>query len=465
MCIRSERGEQRAPHDLHFVGSPSMGGLRNADFAQVHSVRDMRTFVPMSVAILSAFLRTNNRPLTIKGAGYSHGGHTLAEDGTQLDMAHINYVTYDRMCRTVRAGAGATWHDVLQALIPHNRTVAEMQSYHNFSVGGSISVNCHGRGMRFGSISDTIVSLVVLTSHGVRISCGRDDKRDLFRAVIGGYGLVVIIVEAVLMTVPNDTVELRVQTFPTSKVEDAMRTALSSNTVFFNANVYPTRPGDVVCYRWVKSQKPRTNPELVQPRNQFYLAHMALEQLARRTTWAKALRAALEPELQAGAAHVHARSFAIAEDANKLRVLTRRLSTTVLQEYFVPVRNVRRFTESIVPALERDINVINVSLRYVRKAAHCVMNYAPEEMVSFVLYFNVWNAPEAMAALRVWTDSMIKTAAALGGTFYLPYLLTYDARMVKQMYPGWSELLRVKRHYDPRARLRGMLYEHLTSAT
>jgi hypothetical protein len=63
------------------------------------------------------------------------------------------------------------------------------QSYYNFSVGGAISVNCHGRGNEFGTISETIVSMDVLTVDGVEIN-NVDVRHELFPAIVGGYSMV-----------------------------------------------------------------------------------------------------------------------------------------------------------------------------------------------------------------------------------------------------------------------------------
>lgn len=141
--------------------------MAHTDFAHVHHVKGMSIFAPDSVKDLQKFLCDNSRPIAVKGAGYSHGGQTLADDGVQIDMQNLCGIQYDPRGQTVTVMAGTTWYEVIKTLSSHGRTVAEMQSYYNFSVGGSISVNCHGRGMDFGAVSDTVVDLTVLTADGV----------------------------------------------------------------------------------------------------------------------------------------------------------------------------------------------------------------------------------------------------------------------------------------------------------
>src|SRR6185437_13748088 len=135
------------------------------DFAHVHYAKNMEIYQPESIEELQLFLQNNRKKFCIKGAGYSHGGQTLCNNATQINLKNINFM-YLLPNNNLVVGAGAIWYDVLQYLVQHNRCVAEMQSYYNFSVGGSISVNCHGRGMQYGSISDSIVGLYVLSSNG-----------------------------------------------------------------------------------------------------------------------------------------------------------------------------------------------------------------------------------------------------------------------------------------------------------
>ena len=47
------------------------------DFAHVYKTRNMEVYTPKSFDALAAFMKSNNKQIFIKGAGYSHGGQTL----------------------------------------------------------------------------------------------------------------------------------------------------------------------------------------------------------------------------------------------------------------------------------------------------------------------------------------------------------------------------------------------------
>lgn len=434
------------------------------DYACVHRVREMQIYCPSSIRDLSIFLQNNSSPIALKGGGYSHGGQTLIEGGIQIDMKNIRNISYDKATTYVTLGAGCIWHDVLEHLAIHERTVAEMQSFYNFTVGGSIAVNCHGRGLRFGSISDTIVSLKVMTSKGRIIDCTpKDEHTDLFKTVVGGYGIVAIICEATLITIPNDNLFLRVNRYNINRIDQLIeRISTDPLIAYWNANIYPNSDEAIHSFEWVQTSDPVTEHTTVHPFDASYPTYMICEQLLRRMPLLKTLRSIFEPPISiiSRKNKVYHRSYVIAENVNKLSVLSKHPTTTVLQEYFVPVKKVDGILRFLLENI-RDINCINISLRYVKQITHSLLSYAPQDSISIVLYFNVWNTSSAISELRGWTNHMIKLVMSAQGHFYLPYLLCYNPVYIKILYPNFGKFVKTKATYDPEGILRNMMSQHL----
>lgn len=429
------------------------------DFAQIHSVGDMAIFRPKDIHELRRFLANSSGPIALKGAGYSHGGHTLIEGGTQIDMKDIKGVQYHERTQTMSILAGTTWCQILRYLASYGRTVAEMQSYHNFSVGGSISVNVHGRGLQFGTISETVVDLIVMLTDGSTLLCSRTCNSELFWGVIGGYGLVGIIVSATLLTVSNERVRLEVSTIPTKSISSAIRRIFDDkNNVLSNANIYPGNFGRIVCFAWKHTRMPFTHDSDVDEYKQSLLSAIS-EPLVRRVPLFKMLRAHLEPTVS-DQWFVVKRSFAAASDVQQLSVPMRWISTTVLQEYFVPVRFLQQFLAEFLSAT-RQVNTVNISLRYVRKTQGVLLNFAPEDMISVVLYLNLWNTRSEFIKLTRWTNERLQHLSKFNGKIYLPYLLVYEPDHIFTMFPGMKKILALKHRYDPDNRLKGMFYDHV----
>ncbi|MNL75412.1 hypothetical protein D3C87_2012130 [compost metagenome] len=64
-----------------------------------------------------------------------------------------------------------------------------MQAFSSFSIGGSISVNGHGWQANSGPIASSVISFTLMNVEGQILTCSRDQNRELFHLVLGGYGL------------------------------------------------------------------------------------------------------------------------------------------------------------------------------------------------------------------------------------------------------------------------------------
>ena len=154
------------------------------------------------------------RGLSVSARGTKHamGGHSIAQGGICIDMEYVNHVNYDQDSERVRCGAGARWSSVIQYLNEFGRAPRTLQSYCSFSVGGSIAVNAHGITSDF-VLAECIRSLTVLRLHnetGERQVLRVEPGDELFRQVVGGYGLFGIIWECEMVTVQNRKVWMEI---------------------------------------------------------------------------------------------------------------------------------------------------------------------------------------------------------------------------------------------------------------
>jgi len=154
------------------------------------------------VAAALAFARASGLKVSVAAVRHSMGGHAFDDNALVLDMRHFNRIALDAERRTVRVEPGATWHDIQNVLHPRF-AVKAMQSTDIFSVGGSISVNAHGMDHHAGAVAGSLRSLELMRADGSVVTCSRQENAELFRHVVGGYGLFGVIVSAELEVVDN----------------------------------------------------------------------------------------------------------------------------------------------------------------------------------------------------------------------------------------------------------------------
>ena len=79
----------------------------------------------------------------------------------------------------------ARWTEVIPYLNGRGYSVTVMQSNNDFSVGGSLSVNCHGWQANRPPIASSVEALRVMRPSGEVVRCSRAENTELFSLVLG----------------------------------------------------------------------------------------------------------------------------------------------------------------------------------------------------------------------------------------------------------------------------------------
>lgn len=146
-----------------------------------------------------------NEKISIAGMQHSQGGQTYYPGAIMLNMKQYNKILdYDPKAKQITVQSGATWADIQEKINPDGLALKVQQSQNIFTVGGSMSVNVHGRDIRYGPLIDTIASFHLLQADGSIIQVSRTKHPELFSLVIGGYGLFGVILDVTLNLTNNE---------------------------------------------------------------------------------------------------------------------------------------------------------------------------------------------------------------------------------------------------------------------
>ncbi len=166
------------------------------------------------IAQLLARARAEGRRVSIAGARHSMGGHTIYPGGILINTLPWNQMVLDENRDLLNVQSGAVWKDVIAYLDQRGRSVEIMQSNNSFSVGGSISVNCHGWQYDRPPIASTVESFRLMQADGTVVHCSRTENRELFSLALGGYGLFGIILDVELRVTANERYRLEQHVVP-----------------------------------------------------------------------------------------------------------------------------------------------------------------------------------------------------------------------------------------------------------
>src|SRR5262249_42495225 len=139
------------------------------------------------VAQLVAEARRRGVSLAARGQGHSCFGQSQAGDGWVVDLGALCDMHIEG--ETAVMGAGAIWRDVVKTTLESRLTPPVLTDYIGLSVGGTLSVGGFGgASFRYGTQTDHVVDLSVVTGAGDVIVCSRERHASLFEAVLGGLG-------------------------------------------------------------------------------------------------------------------------------------------------------------------------------------------------------------------------------------------------------------------------------------
>jgi len=433
------------------------------DVTQLNPARVMAIVAPSSVEDVQEALRRTSGPVSIGGGRFSMGGQTASPGSLHFDMRTMNrIVAFSPESRTITVQPGVRWCDIQAFIDPHGLAVSIMQTYANFTVGGALGVNCHGRYIGLGPLVLSVRRIGLVLHDGRLVSASREENAELFRGAIGGYGALGVVVEIELSLAENRRVERRHRVMPLSAYGEYFRDQVRGNpkVVFHNADLYAPHFDAVRAVSWVETDRPATTPHRLQPARRAYPLHQYFMWAITETPFGKERRERLIDPLLYLRRKVHWRNYEAGYDVAELEPPSRADRTYVLQEYFVPVERLQDFAIRMRAILARHrVNAINVSIRHAMPDRETIMSWAPVETFAFVLYHKQRTRENARSRVGVWTRELIDAVLAVGGTYYLPYQPHATVAQFHQAYPRARELFELKGRVDPSFRFTNSLWD------
>jgi FAD/FMN-containing dehydrogenase len=433
------------------------------DVTQLNPVPVWAIARPTSIDEVQEALRRTSGPISVGGGHFSMGGQTASLGSLHLDMRKMNQViSFSPVERTIRVQAGIRWCDIQRFVDPHGLAVKIMQTYANFTVGGSISVNVHGRYIGLGPLILSVRSVKLVLASGEVVEASPKHNAEIFYGVVGGYGALGVIVEAELELAENKRVERSdvklARTAYAAYFRDHIRN--SPAAVFHNADLYAPHYDRVRAVTWSETKKPVTTPFSLQQQRRNYPLENYFLWAVTETPFGKWRREFLIDPVLYLFPKVHWRNYEAGYDAAELEPPSRKHRTYVLQEYFVPVEHFDEFVPKMAEILRRHrVNALNVSVRHALPDPGSLLAWAPRETFAFVLYYKQRTRENARERVAVWTRELIDATLSVGGSYYLPYQPHATPEQFHRAYPRAKELFALKKKLDPDYRIRNVLWD------
>ncbi|MDN3504735.1 MAG: FAD-binding oxidoreductase [Rhabdochlamydiaceae bacterium] len=394
--------------------------------------------------------------VSIIGAGFSQGAHTLPPKGSiALDLRLMNSVSVDGEIATV--GGGALWKDVQDEAEKTQMAVEVMQASNVFSVGGSLSAPCHGYAHKAGTVSNTVTEITIVNAQGELETIHPED--DLFKYVSGGWGMFGVIVEVKLKLVANEELfdsgeRVELEDYPQYIIDNALQNGNAAMHLFRLS----LEVGKLLQYGFAQTYYTAHSSGRGTPTGEAHEANRGtwveriLMNVARKSSWIRNRYWAGE-KASLSLVHKTDRNSAMRPKINATMVSNSKAEQEWLQEYFVTPANFPVFTRKLGKILDaNNVKLLNASGRYVKKDEISVMGYARKaDCIAIVLFFTQSLNESKVAQTRRWVQQVIgNLKAEEGESFYLPYAHLAKKDQVTEFYGKPLKTVRDKKlEFDP----------------
>lgn len=409
--------------------------------------------------------RAERRPFAVGAARHSMGGQSIPRDGRAATL-DVPAVELDRNARVFRVAAGTRWHQAIAVLDPAGFSPAVMQSNSDFGIAATFAVNAHGWPAPYGPFGATVRGCRIMLADGTILRCSRTENAEVFRASIGGYGLLGVLLDLDVDMVENRLMQPRHEVMPAGEFAQRFTAALAPGgdvaMIYGRLNVSRSdffQEALLVTYRPVATPREglpgidRGGGLSSRVLRDVYRAQIGSE-AGKRARWLAERR--LAPAIGSGRG---TRNNLMNEPVANLenRDATR---TDILHEYFVAPERFGDFLAACRAVIPRArLEFLNVTLRYVRRDEESMLSYAKTDRIAAVMSFSQRLTPEDEAEMYRVTEELIDAMHAIGGSYYLPYRLHARREQLHAVYPNAEAFAALKRRHDPHLLFRNALWD------
>jgi FAD/FMN-containing dehydrogenase len=474
-------------HEHGFLTTPAMprriwvndthSGLNRTAVATVlepRTVEDVARAVQLS--------RSDGQPLAIAGGRHAMGGQQFLSGGALLDMRRLNRVrSFDEERGLLEVEAGILWPDVIRAYLTRPGGMQsrwgirqKQTGADRLTIGGAVAANIHGRGLTAPPFVGDLDSVEVITADGELVRCSRQQRPELFRHVVGGYGLFGVVTAATLRLTTRQQVERVVELREIDGLIERLRERIAAGALYgdFQFATDPAahsflRTGILSCYLPTGDAKP------IPPR----------QRRLSQADWNRLIELAHRDKTRAFAEFSQ---FYLAttgqrywSDTHQLNLylesyhaaLDQRLGRgtpggEMITELYVPRDGLSAFMDDVRrDFLHRPADVIYGTIRLIERDTESALPWAREPYACVIFNLHVDHQAAAVADAASAFVRLIDHAVAHQGSYFLTYHRYARPDQLFTCYPGLQGWLARKREIDPKGIFRSDWYQHLLCVT
>jgi FAD/FMN-containing dehydrogenase len=459
---------------------PSGANFVNDIHSQLNSTRVLEILQPESLGDVQSIVHRaakERKPISVAGGRHAMGGQQFGTDTLLVDIRKLDrVVNFDRERGIIEVESGIEWPDLINAYLSRQSSngegwgIAQKQTgADRITISGTVAANAHGRGLKLKPFIQDVESFVLVDSTGTPRNCSRTENSELFRLVIGGYGLFGIVTSVRLRLVPRKKVERVVEIRTTDGLVPAFEKRISDGFLYGDFQFAVERKSDDFLRKGVFScYRPMPIDTAVQPEQK----ELSVENWRRLLSLAhtdphKAFEVYSDYYLSTNGqiywSDTH--QLGIYPD-NYHREIDQRLhapypASEIITEIDVPRETLKDFLDEVREDFRANkVDLIYGTVRLIERDNESFLAWAKQPYACTVFNLHTVHSPEGVERSADAFRRLIDMAIRRQGTYYLTYHRYASRHQVEACYPQFAEFLRLKKKYDPQDRFQSDWYRH-----
>ena len=429
---------------------------------------------------LMAHAARSGQKVITHGGRHAMGGQQMQDRALLVSLKNMNrLLALDSRRGLATFQGGATFKEVIESLA---REQSEKEANNiwcirqkptgvdDVSLGGAIASNIHGRALNLAPLAGDIEKLAVVTAGGDILTLSERENQDLFRRVVGGFGLFGMVESVTLRLKRRQVLERQVQmvavedllTVLQKRVQEGAQYGDFQFAIDHEQEGFLTR-GIASTYHPVQVDADAM-PELT--RNQSALSPQMWRKLIclAHTDKSEAFRIYSEHYQRTnGQLYLSDRmQLSTYFDGYHREMESHNHGSEIITELYVPRNFLTVFMHRAAALLrKRRADVIYGTVRMIEKDTVAALPWASDNFACIVLNLHTEHDREALRHTGETFQELIDLALALKGNFYLTYHKFARPEQLLRGYPALPECLQAKLAYDPQERFHSNFYQYL----
>jgi FAD/FMN-containing dehydrogenase len=455
------------------------GTLVNDVHSQLNATSVREVMTPDSVESVRSAIRgaaDRGYALSIAGGRHAMGGQQFGEATTLLDLRSLKRVRhFDPARGTIEIEAGIQWPDLVAYLVERQRGatrqwgIAQKQTgADRLTLGGALAANAHGRGLRMAPFVADVESFELVDARGSVRVCSRERDAELFRLVIGGYGLFGVVTAVTLRLTPRRKLQRVVEVRAVEGLMDAFDARVADGCLYgdFQFDIDPKsdgfmRRGVFSCYRAVADSTPiaATQKELA---DSEWAALLTMAHADKTAAFDQYSSYYLTTSGQVYWSDLHQMSTYLDDYHRPLDLrLGRPRATEMITEIYVPRPRLADFFREVRDTFrENGAEIVYGTVRLIEQDAETFLPWARLPWACTIFNLHVEHTPHGIERSADAFRTLIDMAIRRGGSYFLTYHRHARREQVEACYPQLAEFLRLKKKHDPELRFQSEWYRH-----